>query len=231
MEGFKSNPKMQCFKEGGSVKYESRKEHKKEMSADIKQDKAIVKKALAMHDKQEHPGEKTDLSKLKKGGRAKKETGTVKKYKAGGKIGVYGSKKKSGDMDSIEKAKDIKPKLLCGGKSVRKMAAGGQPDFQTDPAAAQAALDTQDNIATRNMIMNPARKAKKFMMDKLSGLSPMNAAVSNIGTPVPMPSAPQGAPTAPMPQVPVAPQGVGAGLRPMKKGGKVKKMNTGGTAS
>lgn len=72
MDGFKNNTKMKCFKEGGSVKYESRKEHKKEMSSDIKQDKKIVKKALAMHDKQEHPGEKTDLSKLKKGGRAKK---------------------------------------------------------------------------------------------------------------------------------------------------------------
>jgi hypothetical protein len=49
-------------------------------------------------------------------------------------------------------------------------------------------------------------------MDKMSGLNPMNAAVSNIGTPAP----------APMP----APQ-----QAPMKKGGKVKKMNTGGTCS
>jgi hypothetical protein len=230
MEGFKSNPKMQCFKEGGSIKYESRKEHKEEMSADIKQDKAIVKKALAMHDKQEHPGEKTDLSKLKKGGRTKKEKGTVKKFKDGGKIGVYGAKKKSGDMDSIEKAKNIKPKLLCGGKSVRKMAAGGSA-FETDPAAAQAALDTQDNIATRNMIMNPVRKAKKFIMGKLSGLSPINAAVSDLGAPVAMPSAPQGAPTSPMPQTQPVPQDVGAGTTPMKRGGKAKKMNTGGTAS
>lgn len=46
---------------------------------DMKQDKAIVKKALKMHDKQEHKGGKgTDLSKLKKGGK-------VKKMAAGGK--------------------------------------------------------------------------------------------------------------------------------------------------
>ena len=43
------------------------------MKEDIKQDKAIVKKAFKMHDAQEHKGGKgTDLSKLKKGGMAKK---------------------------------------------------------------------------------------------------------------------------------------------------------------
>ena len=130
MDGFKNNTKMKCFKEGGSVKYESRKEHKKEMSSDIKQDKKIVKKALAMHDKQEHPGEKTDLSKLKKGGRAKKELGsarkfikpaaspsaaakaknTTAKFKDGGKVtNVYEAKKKSGDKDAIKKVKQITP--------------------------------------------------------------------------------------------------------------------------
>jgi hypothetical protein len=127
MEGFKNNTKMKCFKEGGSVKYESRKEHKEEMSADIKQDKAIVKKAIGMHDKQEHKGEKTDLSKLKKGGRAKKELGTARKfikpaaapsgakggpnkYKVGGTVtNVYEAKKKSGDLDAIKAVKAIKP--------------------------------------------------------------------------------------------------------------------------
>jgi len=47
------------------------------MKADIKQDKAIVKKAFKMHDKQEHKGGKgTDLSKLKKGGMAMKKMAT-----------------------------------------------------------------------------------------------------------------------------------------------------------
>ena len=40
------------------------------MKEDIKQDKAIVKKAFKMHDTQEHKGGKgTNLDKLKKGGK------------------------------------------------------------------------------------------------------------------------------------------------------------------
>ena len=114
MEGFKPTPKIQCFKEGGQVKYESRKEHKEEMKADIAQDKAIVKKAFSMHDKQEHKGEKTNLSKLNKGGRAKKACGTVKKFKAGGSINnVYEAKKSSGDKDNIRKTKLIKPAMAA----------------------------------------------------------------------------------------------------------------------
>jgi hypothetical protein len=40
--------------------------------ADLKQDKAMVKKAVGMHDKQQHMGKKTDLAMLKKGGGVKK---------------------------------------------------------------------------------------------------------------------------------------------------------------
>jgi hypothetical protein len=57
---------MPGMKKGGKV--ESMKE-------DIKQDKAIVKKAFKMHDAQEHHGKHTDLSKLKKGGVMKKAKG------------------------------------------------------------------------------------------------------------------------------------------------------------
>ena len=39
---------------------------------DIKEDKKLIKKAFSMHDKQEHPGKHTDLSKLKKGGKIHK---------------------------------------------------------------------------------------------------------------------------------------------------------------
>lgn len=56
-------------KEGGMAT-ESKKESREEMKADIKQDKAIVKKAVNMHDKQMHGGKKTNLSALKKGGKA-----------------------------------------------------------------------------------------------------------------------------------------------------------------
>lgn len=113
MEGFKKLPKgVSCYREGGSV-YKSRHSEKSEMSEDIAQDKKIVKKAFAMHDKQEHPGEKTNLSKLKKGGRTKKAVGTVKKFACGG--GVYGAKKTEKDLKSIQEAKDCKPKKLADG--------------------------------------------------------------------------------------------------------------------
>ena len=113
MEGFKSLPKMQCFKTGGSVKPKAMcwgGKMKEGGKADIEQDKKVVKKAFAMHDKQEHPGEKTDLSKLKKGGRMKKEGATVRKYKDGGSVtNVYEAKKKSGDKDNIKNVKQITP--------------------------------------------------------------------------------------------------------------------------
>ena len=125
MKDFKSNTKMQCFKEGGQVKYESRKEHKEEMSADIAQDKKIIKKAFKMHDAQEHKGEKTDLSKLKKGGRAKKDCGSVRKYKCGGAVeNTYAAKKSDKDIKDIANTKRQKPAMLCGGKSVKKYSDG-----------------------------------------------------------------------------------------------------------
>jgi len=39
---------------------------------DIQEDKKLIKKAFGMHDKQEHKGQHTDLSKLKKGGKIHK---------------------------------------------------------------------------------------------------------------------------------------------------------------
>jgi hypothetical protein len=44
---------------------------------DIKQDKKLIKKAFSMHDKQEHPGKHTNLSKLKKGGMSKMAKGGI----------------------------------------------------------------------------------------------------------------------------------------------------------
>jgi len=90
MEGFKANPKLKCdlpcYKEGGFVKRDKAKHSEStEMKKDVAKDKKIVKKAFKIHDEQSHD-EKTDLSKLKKGGRTKKEVGTVKKYKTGGSV-------------------------------------------------------------------------------------------------------------------------------------------------
>jgi hypothetical protein len=107
MDGFKSSQKMQCFKEGGAVKYKSRHSEKSEMSKDIAQDKKVVKKAFAMHDKQSHEGEKTDLKKLNNGGRMKKEGGCVGRYQAGGSIKM---KKDATDIKDIQKIKLTKTK-------------------------------------------------------------------------------------------------------------------------
>ena len=133
MEGFKPTIKM---KTGGSVSKAvakcyggkiTKKTGGKIDDADIKQDKAIVKKAFGMHDSQQHEGEKTNLSKLKKGGRSKKETGTVRKFKSGGSVtNVYEAKKSSGDKDNIRKTKDIKPsKAAAPSKAATKPAFKG----------------------------------------------------------------------------------------------------------
>ena len=101
MDGFKQNPKIACFREGGQVGYKPRKDHSesKEMAKDIKKDKAIVKKAVGQHESAKHKGEgKTEL-KLKSGGRCKKEDGTVKKYQKGGE--VIGMKKTAADKKDI----------------------------------------------------------------------------------------------------------------------------------
>jgi len=184
MEGFKKLAKgTPCYKEGGSV-YKSRHSEKREMSEDIAQDKKIIKKAFSMHDKQEHKGEKTDLSKLKKGGRAKKDCGTVKKYACGG--GVYSTKKTKEDIKSIDDAKTCKPK---------KLAMGGQP----------GATEAQQKYYNKN------KADAKVKEDKA-----LYEAVGSRGD--------------------AARKGMSEGrMDPMgtayKKGGKIKKMNTGGTAS
>jgi len=109
MDGFKQNPKIACFKEGGQVGYKSRKTAECD-KADMKQDKAIVKKAVGQHESAKHKGEgKTEL-KLKTGGRCKKEAGSVKKYKKGGE--VIGMKKTAEDKKDIAgiKKKGSEPK-------------------------------------------------------------------------------------------------------------------------
>jgi hypothetical protein len=55
---------------------------------DIKMDKKVVKKAVGMHDKQQHGGKKTNLSKLAKGGGVEmkgKTKGTMIKMNKGGR--------------------------------------------------------------------------------------------------------------------------------------------------
>ena len=124
-----------CFKEGGSIQQQVKnftKRDRKQVAEVNAPAKKVVKKAIGMHDEQQHE-EKTDLSGLKKGGRAKKAVGTVKKYcgggnayKEGGSVdNEYSAKKSSGDLDRIAKVKDIKP-----GKAAAPSRASTKPNFR-----------------------------------------------------------------------------------------------------
>ena len=158
MEGFKKLPKgVACFKEGGAV-YKSRHSEKKEISEDIAKDKQIVKKAVSIHDKQQHQGEKTDLSKLKKGGRAKKEGGCVGRYKAGGAVeNAYGTPKTKKDIKDIANTKRQKPK---------KMQAGGMTGMgnvsDAERALVAGGLGQVSDLEKRRM-MERKERAKKYL--------------------------------------------------------------------
>jgi hypothetical protein len=183
MEGFKSQKKVACFKEGGQVGYKSRNNHseEKEMAADIKQDKAIVKKAVSQHESAKHKGEgKTEL-KLKNGGRAKKEKGTVRKYATGGGVtpeqsaaykdrvagdmatakkivaGELPAQSTPGTLTSAERrasiAKAFGPKLKTGGK-VGKYCGGGM----TKKADGGIINKLKDNIMGTEAQNEAARK-------------------------------------------------------------------------
>jgi hypothetical protein len=107
MQEFKKIVKMKCggsvtkavemcgggrMKEGGKVKH-----------GDTAEDKKLIKKAFNLHDDQKHEG-KTDLSKLKKGGRCKKDGGTVRKYKDGGNVKKMADGGMTGQMAAINQA-------------------------------------------------------------------------------------------------------------------------------
>jgi hypothetical protein len=165
MEGFKKLPKgVACFKEGGSV-YKSRHSEKSEVSQDIAKDKQIVKKAVSIHDKQQHQGEKTDLSKLKKGGRAKKDVGTVKKYKTGGTVeNAYGTPKTDKDIKDIANTKRQKPKKMQMGGMTGQGAVTDMERGQLGKAGLTAPLTpgSVTELEKRRMMEKMAR-AKKYL--------------------------------------------------------------------
>ena len=118
---FSKADKGKTFKKGGEMK-----------NADLAQDKKMIKRAVAMHDKQAHKGEHTNLSKLKKGG-------NVKKMAAGGmpdpRMAAMMAKKKAAMMGGA-----ARPAMPAGmapagapaptvpmkkGGSTKKMASGG----------------------------------------------------------------------------------------------------------
>ena len=264
MDGFTKLPKIQHFKEGGTVQREvknfTKRDRKTVDSADIAQDKAIVKKAIGMHDAQEHKGEKTDLSKLKKGGRAKCSGGTVNRYKAGGAVtNVYEAKKSSGDKDNIAKVKAITPaKAAAPSKAATKPAfkgsdvekekskpagdavelikskqsgkAAAAPSGAKGPDAYKKGGKVKKYAPGGNVVLTPLEKRRQMeKMKRAMLLSP-----SNQGELISQDPAAAGlTPPAPAPAPMQAPGGVSpAGAIPaQKRGGKVKKCATGGTAS
>jgi hypothetical protein len=92
------------MKKGGSVKKMAMGGMAKD---DTKKDKAIIKKAVGMHDKQMHGGKKTDLATLKKGGMAMKKM-------AGG--GLSSGHKAADGVATKGKTKATMVKMSKGGK-------------------------------------------------------------------------------------------------------------------
>jgi hypothetical protein len=212
MEGFKPVIKM---KTGGSVSKAIAAAEKKEMRSgmheDIKEDKKLVKKAINLHDDQLHEGAKTDLKTLKKGGRTKKEVGTVRKYAAGGMIEAKGGKKPRprpeppGGVEPDDVPYAPTPAYKCGGK-VKKMAVGGL----TDP--------TTQAIVNADVL----RRRKAGQLGAGAGAGGLGA--PNAVPPAAMQAAgaaPAGGAMTPA-GAPVMPQGVQTPGPVMKKGGKVK---------
>ena len=100
---FNTADKGKTFREGGAMK-------------DVKQDKAMVKKAVGMHDKQMHGGKKTDMAALKKGG-------MPMIMKDGKKVPAFAAKK--GGMTKMAKGGGIESKGKTKGAMVR-MKSGGR---------------------------------------------------------------------------------------------------------
>jgi hypothetical protein len=100
---FNTADKGKKFKEGGAMK-------------DIKQDKAMVKKAVGMHDKQMHGGKKTDMAALKKGG-------MPMIMKDGKKVPAFAAK--TGGMTKMAKGGGVESKGKTQGKMI-KMKSGGR---------------------------------------------------------------------------------------------------------
>mgnify|MGYP003642192068 CR=1 FL=1 len=107
---FNTADKGKTFKEGGAMK------------SDMKQDKAMVKKAVGMHDKQMHGGKKTDMAALKKGGMPMimKDGKKIPAFaaKTGGMAKMaHGGMAKGGGIESKGKTKGTMISMKRGGRA------------------------------------------------------------------------------------------------------------------
>ena len=138
--GMMAPPTMPGMKKGGKA---MKSDSKEDMKMDMAQDKKMIKKAFGMHDKQEHKGEHTNLSKLRKGG-------TMKKMAKGGE--TMGPRSMSMDVEkgsnkltkfgesAVEKrghtkgknlgdsGKTVSPKTMCKGGYAKGGSASSRAD-------------------------------------------------------------------------------------------------------
>jgi hypothetical protein len=150
---------------------------------DIKEDKKLIKRAFKMHDAQEHKGEHTNLSKLKKGGIAMKKT-----FKDMEKREVEFMRKKGAPTSMVKHEKkemsEEQGEPMCGGGKVKKMAVGGKAKI--DPKVI-ASLNAQAARA-------PARPAPTMPMTAppmarppiTPAMNPARPPMAPAGDPAPM---------------------------------------------
>ena len=121
---------------------------KENTNDDMAQDKKLIKKAFGIHDKQEHKGQHTDLSKLKKGGNVMaKETmgpaGMGQDVEAGSnKLTKFGEsavqkRGKTKGKNLGDSSATLGIQSMCGGGMTKKMAGGGSASSRADGIASK----------------------------------------------------------------------------------------------
>lgn len=190
MDSFRKLPKMKtdiaCYKEGGYVS-RMKRDHEED---DVAEDKKMVKKAVGQHEAAKHKGEEKTELKLKKGGRAKKDAGTVRKYKTGGltnklKTGGLsnpmkdgGSCHKEGGAISMKMDKDDKKKIA----NVKKTKAGkaDAPSAGAKKAPGKGVTNMADgrlvpNVGDDMSGTGQVTDVERAMMEKARRRRPMQA--------------------------------------------------------
>lgn len=152
------------FAKGGLARHE-----------DEAMDKKMIKKAVGMHDKQLHGGKKTDMAKLKKGGK-------VKKYEEGGLTFAdmpeedRASQARSA-MDAIN-ARQAAASEAAGGASTMK-ATPRRPMMKPAAKAAPKSYRDEGSQGIAKMAANPAvvgkpKSVEKVSLEEYSAKSPWN---------------------------------------------------------
>jgi hypothetical protein len=148
---------------------------KEDMKADVKQDKAIVKKAFRMHDAQEHKGGKgTNLTKLKKGGKAKRydEGGDVETETMQGKNEAIKDDTRAMALDYANTDIDKEPRLdnvpMPKEKAKAKASSKGAKAFTKAETKGGAALMTRKD---RSDMPKAKAKSSSYTPDYSVGMA------------------------------------------------------------